>query len=75
MNQKWQIIDISNQKIVLINYTTMEQKICFLTYEDEKTLLPKGWERWFSSTCRSFYYRYFDSNGYEQVQWDSPKKD
>ena len=74
MNQTWQIIEISNQKIVLVNYITMEQKTCFLTYEDEKTLLPKGWERWFSSTSRSFYYRYFDTNGHEQVQWNSPKK-
>ena len=74
MYQTWEIIEISNKEIVLINYITMEKKICFLTYEDDKTLLPKGWERWFSSTYRSFYYRYIDNKGREQVQWNSPKK-
>ena len=57
MTQKWKIMYSSNDKIIWINYTTMKQKICYLTYKDRKTPLPKGWERWFSTTYQLFYYR------------------
>ena len=36
--------------------------------------MPKGWERWFSTTYQLFYYRYIDKNGHEQNKWKSPKK-
>ena len=52
----------------------MKQKICYLTYKDGKTPLPKGWERWFSTTYQLFYYRYIDDNGHKQIQLKSPKK-
>ena len=71
--QKWNILYSSNDKIVWINYIDNEIKICYLTYKDEKTPLPKGWERWFSTTYQLFYYRYIDDNGREQIQWKSPK--
>ena len=74
MTQKWKIMYSSNDKIIWINYTTMKQKICYLTYKDRKTPLPKGWERWFSTTYQLFYYRYIDKNGHEQIKWKSPKK-
>ena len=73
MMQKWNILYSSNDKIVWINYIDNEIKICYLTYKDEKTPLPKGWERWFSTTYQLFYYRYIDDNGREQIQWKSPK--
>lgn len=74
MMQKWNILYRSNYKIVWINDINNETKICYLTYEDGKTPLPKGWERWFSTTYQLFYYRYIDDNGYKQIQWKSPKK-
>jgi hypothetical protein len=52
----------------------MKTKICYLTYTDGKTPLPKGWERWFSTTYQLFYYRYIDNNRHKQIQWKSPKK-
>jgi len=72
--QKWNILYRSNYKIVWINDKNNETKICYLTYKDGKTALPKGWERWFSTTYQLFYYRYIDDNGYKQIQWKSPKK-
>ena len=74
MSQKWKIMYSSNDKIAWINYTTMKTKICYLTYKDGKTPLPKGCERWFSTTYQLFYYRYIDNNGREQIKWKSPKK-
>ena len=73
MTQKWNILYRSNDKIIWINYINSETKICYLTYKDGKTPLPKGWERWFSTTYQLFYYRYIDNNGSEQIQWKSPK--
>jgi hypothetical protein len=74
MTQKWKIMYRSRYKIIWINYRNNETKICYLTYTDEKTPLPKGWERWFSTTYQLFYYRYIDNNGHKQIQWKSPKK-
>jgi len=73
MTQKWKILYRSNDKIIWINYINSETKICYLTYKDQKTPLPKGWERWFSTSYQLFYYRYIDNNGSEQIQWKSPK--
>ena len=44
MSQNWKIMYSSIDKIVWIKYTTMKQKICYLTYKDGKTPLPKGWD-------------------------------
>ena len=74
MTQEWKILYSSSYKILWINYTTMKTKICYLTYKDGKTPLPKGWERWFSTTYQLFYYRYIDNNCHKQIQWKSPKK-
>jgi len=74
MNKQWKILYSSSYKILWINYRTMKTKICYLTYIDGKTPLPKGWERWFSTTYQLFYYRYIDNNCHKQIQWKSPKK-
>jgi hypothetical protein len=74
MNQKWKKIYSSNAKIVWLNSINNETKICYLTYEDGKTPLPKGWKRWFSSTYQLFYYTYNDNNGRKQIKWESPSK-
>jgi len=74
MNQKWKKIYSSSDKIVWLNSINNETKICYLTYEDGKTPLPKGWKRWFSSTYQLFYYTYIDNNGRKQIKWKSPSK-
>jgi hypothetical protein len=73
MKQNWKKIHSSNAKIVWLNSINNETKICYLTYEDGKTPLPKGWKRWFSSTYQLFYYTYIDNNGRKQIKW-SPSK-
>jgi hypothetical protein len=73
MKQKWKKIYSSNAKIVWLNSINNETKICYLTYEDGKTPLPKGWKRWFSTTHQLFYYTYIDNNGRKQIKW-SPSK-
>lgn len=74
MKQKWKQIYSSSDKIVWLNDINNEIKICYLTYEDGKTPLPKGWKRWFSTTYQLFYYTYNDNNGHKQIKWESPNK-
>jgi hypothetical protein len=73
MKQKWKKISFSD-KIVWLNSINNETKICYLTYKDGKTPLPKGWNRWFSTTHQLFYYTYNDNNGHKQIKWESPNK-
>jgi hypothetical protein len=73
MKKNWKKIHSSSDKIVWLNSINNERKICYFTYEDGKTPLPKGWKRWFSNTRRLFYYTYIDNNGRKQIKW-SPSK-
>ena len=73
MKQNWKKIYSSSDKIVWLNSINNETKICYFTYEDGKTPLPKGWKRWFSRTRQLFYYTYIDNNGRKQIKWSPPK--